>query len=79
MPTKIVVPETPERTAEVIADDIASIAEGVRKLRAGRLTDKALVLLLSEASGVNRSNCFQVLDALATLDKKYLKPDGKGK
>ena len=74
MPTKVVVPETPERAAEVIADDIARIAEGVRKLRAGRLNDRALLLLLSHASGVGQTTCKLVFDALATLDKKYLKP-----
>ena len=73
MPTKVTVPETPERSAEVIADDIKAIAEGVRKIRAGRLNQKALVLLLSSARGVNQSQCILVLDALATLDKKFLK------
>lgn len=73
MTTKIVVPETPERTAEVIAEDIAKIAEGVRKLRAGRLNDRALIILLANSTGLGHATITLVLDGLATLDKKFLK------
>lgn len=73
MGTKVTVPETLERSAEVIADDIKAIAEGVRKLRAGRLNERALLLLVASASGVNQTICKDVLDGLATLDKRFLK------
>lgn len=35
---------------EVLADNILAISEGVKKLRQGRLTDRALVLLIQHAS-----------------------------
>lgn len=62
--------------AEVIAGSIREISEGIRKLRAGRLNDKALLLLLSHASGIGQRQVERVLDALKTLDSTYLKPQG---
>lgn len=77
MPTKVVVPETPDRTAEIIAEDIARIAEGVQKIRAGRLNDRALVTLLAASTGLGHGTLKLVLDALETLDKTFLKPGRK--
>jgi hypothetical protein len=69
----VIIPETPEHTAEVIAEDISRIAEGVRKLRAGRLNDRALVILLSASTGISKSTIEIVLNGLTTLDGKYLR------
>lgn len=74
MATKVTVPETPEHSAEVIAEHIAAIAESMKKMRAGKLNERAIVLLVSASSGVNQSTVRSVLEALDTLDKKYLRP-----
>jgi hypothetical protein len=58
---------------EVIADSIVAIANGMRKLRAGRLTDKALVILLHHASGVGQREIQTVLNAMAELEHTYLR------
>lgn len=52
MAKKIEVKQQPEKEVptEVLASSIAAIAEGMRKLRAGRLTDKALFLLIQHAA-----------------------------
>lgn len=56
---------------------ITSIANAMKPLRASRLTDKALYLLLSHASGVPQRDCKKVVDALGDLEKNYLKPRAK--
>ncbi len=73
-----------EEAAETIANEIKSLAEGVRKLRSGRLNDKALVILLQEAATpvsygfrttrkVGKPEIRSVLDALNNLDLYFLK------
>lgn len=49
---KVSVKQTPEREVptEVLAASIVSISEGIKRLRAGRLTDRALYLLIQDAS-----------------------------
>lgn len=64
----------PEIPAEVIAQDIAAIAEGMRKMRGGRLNDRAIVTLIYHAcNGVSRRDIVQVLDCVGDLDRLYLK------
>lgn len=47
---KIVKPvETETATVEVIGDAIVAIAAGMKKLRSGKLNDRALVLLIKDA------------------------------
>ena len=59
-----------------IAEHIAAVAAGIRKLRAGRLNEKALTILLHHASGVSHRDIRAVLDAAASLDTTYLKKKG---
>lgn len=70
--------EGAEVPAEVLASSIVAISEGVKKLRAGRLNDKALVLLIQNAApgNVPKSDILAVLDGMAALEKLYLKPTG---
>ncbi len=42
--------KTKEVATEVMASSIVAIAEGMRKLRSGRLNDKALFLLIQSAA-----------------------------
>lgn len=69
---------------EVLAAEIASIAGGIRKLRAGRLNDRALVLLIQNAAPmagvrhkakpVSASTVRAVLAGIENLEREYLKP-----
>ncbi|MFA5952285.1 MAG: hypothetical protein WC807_18610 [Hyphomicrobium sp.] len=70
-----------EVTVEVLASSIVAISEGIKKLRAGRLNDKALMLLIQNAcpaTGTPPSRPAQkeiraVLDGMAALEATYLK------
>lgn len=67
-PTKYPIP------TEVIAQAVADIADGVKKINAGNLNRKGLLILLSHASGVPQRECKKVIDSLGDLGKRYLKP-----
>lgn len=70
--------------AASLADEIRAISEGIRKLRAGPLTEDAIVLLIQHAVPRNKRNgaiipqktVKQVLDAMGNLEAVYVK---KGK
>lgn len=62
--------QTPDET---IADAVKNVSEGTKKLLNGRLNKRALLLLLSHASGVSQRQVESVLDAMAGLEKRYLK------
>jgi hypothetical protein len=77
--------QDPEKTVtvEVLAEAIASIADGLRKLRAGRLNDRALILLIQHAAPTLKSyppkyisakQVQAVLDGIDSLEREYLKP-----
>lgn len=59
--------------AEIIADSVVAIAEGIRKLRAGRLNDRAIVLLINDVCGVAKRDIKLVLDSITSLDSTFLK------
>lgn len=70
-------------TVEVLAESIKSISDGVKKLRAGRLNDKAIVLLIQNAAP-SVGNRYQttkvsvnvvraVLEGMESLEETYLK------
>lgn len=50
--SKVVLKQNPQKEVptEVLADSVVAIAEGVRKLRSGRLSDNALFLLIQHAA-----------------------------
>lgn len=59
-----------EATAKAIID----LATGVRALLGGKLNKRAIILLITSAStGVRRDQVESVLDAIAKLDKTFLK------
>lgn len=58
---------------EIIASSIREISQGVKKIRAGSLNDKALILLLSKSSGVAQYECERVLNSLESLESTYLR------
>jgi len=70
---------------EIIADAILSISKGVKALVAGPLNERALVLLITNASppmgatSYNRTPVTQtmvkaVLAGIGSLEREYLKP-----
>lgn len=67
-------PDKPQMPTEVIAQDIAAIAEAMKKIDGGKLTRKALVILLAHETKLAQKNIKAVLDALHALGKLYLKP-----
>jgi hypothetical protein len=70
-----------EVPVEVIAQNIKAISEGIKRLRAGRLNDTALVLLIQHAAPspgshqqrVSVGQVRAVLGGLAALEATYLK------
>lgn len=77
--TRIIKPQEPEKEipTEVLAQSILEISLGVKKLLDGRLNERALNVLLREATGVGIAEIKKVLDALEHLDQRYLKPSKK--
>jgi hypothetical protein len=72
-----------EVTVEVLADAIVAIASGIKRLRSGRLNEKALVLLIQNAAPSSRSGYKSrkasmgeveaVLAGIEALERTYLK------
>lgn len=73
--SKVTVVQKPgdEIPTEIIARSIREISDGMKKVRAGQLNDRALVLLIQAASGVNQREVRSVLSALDNLAQTYLK------
>lgn len=61
-------------TVEQIAKNIEDLARGVRAVLAGRLNERAIILLIASAAGkMPQEDVKKVVDAIASLDKKFLK------
>lgn len=58
---------------EIIAQSIKDISDGVKKIRAGRLNDKALVFLIHKSCGVSQDSIRLVLNAMNHLEREFLK------
>jgi hypothetical protein len=79
--------EGAEVTTEVLAQSIISISQGVKRLRAGKLNDKALFLLVQQAAPTQGqsgqripiSTIRDVFDGLSSLEAQYIrKPASRG-
>lgn len=62
-----------EATMEVMASEIEKIASFADSIASTRLTDKALMLLLSHHTGVPQKTCKAVLAGARELAKAYVK------
>jgi hypothetical protein len=78
--TKVKQNEDKQIPTEVLADSIVAISDGIKKLRQGRLNDKALVLLIQHAApslGYNRkigaTEVRATLDGIESLEATFLK------
>lgn len=74
---KLQIQQKPDKEVpvDVLAESIVAIADGVKKIRAGRLNDKALYLLIQHASEGKPpvSTIRAVIDGMASLEGTYLK------
>jgi len=67
--------ETPiEETVEDLAEAIHKLADAVDTMKRVGLMDRAVVLLLSDVSGVGKVDVRRVLNAMRELRKTYLRP-----
>lgn len=73
---KVTQPEGKEVPTEVLSSAIVSIADGIKKLRSGRLNDRALFLLIQHASpgsNLSQRDIKAVLSGIESLERIYLK------
>lgn len=61
---------------EDIANALAEISDAVKRLRSGKLNDRAIVILISHASGQPQTLVRAVLDGMEGLRGYYLKKQG---
>jgi hypothetical protein len=64
-----------EERFEVVADSIVKLAAGVQSLNGSGLTHKAIVLLLHDATKVNKRDIEKILEAAPLLAERYVKPE----
>jgi hypothetical protein len=74
---KIVVKQEPEKEVpvEVLATAITEIAQGIRKLRNGRMNDRALFLLVQHSSPgpkMSLAEIKSVFDGIDALERTYI-------
>ena len=72
---KIVQQPEKEVSTEILANSIVAISEGMRAIRRGRLNERALLILIKDATGHNVSmkNIKDVISAIENLQKLYVK------
>jgi hypothetical protein len=65
--------DNPPIPAEIIADAIVEISKGIKAIRNTRLSERAILVLLRDATGLSLNEIRRVLGALDDLEKMYLK------
>jgi hypothetical protein len=68
-----VVKSDPPESKEILTEAIVRVGDAVHKLNASGLNRKAIVLLLNDATKVNRADIIKILDALPKLRGWYCK------
>lgn len=68
-----VVKSDPPESTEILAEAIVRLGEAVRKLDASGMNRKAIVLLLHDATKVNKTDIAAILDAIPRLRGWYCK------
>lgn len=76
---RVVQPDEPAQrvTYEILATAVKELAQGVKKLRASPLNDRAIILLLHDATGISKRDIQTMLDSMENLERTYLKPSKK--
>ena len=67
-----------EEQLNAIAHAIEGISEAVKKMRTGKLNDRALVLLIADASGVSKRDVSLVLDGMEGLKQRFRRKNARG-
>jgi hypothetical protein len=73
--------EGAEVPTEILAESIVAISQGVKRLRAGKLNDRALILLIQDActTRIGKDVIARVLNGMESLEATYIrKPAAKG-
>lgn len=72
---KIKVKQIPEKEipTEILASAIIEISQATKVLKQSRLNDRAIIVLLKDATGLPGSKIKQVLDGIVELEKIYIK------
>lgn len=68
-------PAKPPIDVDALADAIKSLSDGAKKMHAGRLGKRAIIILLHDACGgsVTKTDVERVLDAMPELEKRFLR------
>lgn len=75
------VQDTVRRSVEeldVIADVIEDIAEGMKRITSGKLNERAVILLIADASGVGKTDVQKVLEGMEGLRRRFRRRNAKG-
>lgn len=67
--------ETGEEPLEVVAASVVKLADGITRMNDSGLTQRAIVLLLHDATGVNKKEIIKILEAAPLLAERYVRPD----
>lgn len=82
MSSKVKVIQNPEEEVptEILAEAICDISKGIKAIRAGRLTDKAIILLIQHAAPVAHNGARytmgqiqDILRGMESLESVYVK------
>lgn len=71
--TEIKMELVPEDTVELMSTQIREISISMKKLREGKLNEKALLLLVANASGQAQWIVKAVMNGMESLEKQFLK------
>jgi hypothetical protein len=68
-----------EVPTEILASSIVTISQGMKKLLAGRLTNRALLLLIRDncTDTIGLDKIRMVLDAIGDLERRYVQKVAK--
>ena len=61
------------RLVDTLALEIMKVSQGVNAIRAGELSDRALIVLLHDCTRLNKETIKDVLDGIASLEQIYIK------
>ena len=67
--------ETGAEPLEIVASSVIKLADGLTKMNDSGLTQRAIVLLLHDATGVNKKEIIKILEAAPLLAERYVRPD----
>ncbi len=66
-------PEPDSESFTVVAESIIKLADGIRLMNESGLSERAIVLLLHDATGVAKKQILKILEAL--LAERYIRPE----